>query len=320
MSGVASGLRWLASPAAAVLAVFASCGLYVHLRGKARLGWLRQMSGLSTLTAPYSVLAYLFSAVPRTPYLDVALLPELSLLRTHWEAIRDEALALHDAGLISSPAGYEDAGFNSFFRHGWKRFYLRWYGETLPSAERLAPRTLELLSRLPSVRAAMFVRMAPRSRLPLHRDPYAGSLRYHLGLRTPNSDKCTIFVDGEPYFWRDGEDVLFDETYVHYARNDTAEDRFILFCDVERPMRSAAFARMNRLVGDHLMHAARTRNVDGESVGAINRAFGLLYPIRALGKRVRRRSKPVYYLLKYALLLSAIGLPLLALAWLLAPR
>ncbi|MBI3526606.1 MAG: hypothetical protein HY067_01405 [Betaproteobacteria bacterium] len=24
-------------------------------------------------------------------------------------------------------------------------------------------------------------------------------------------------IDGEPYFWKDGEDVLLDETFIHYA-------------------------------------------------------------------------------------------------------
>jgi hypothetical protein len=25
---------------------------------------------------------------------------------------------------------------------------------------------------------------------------------------------CRITVDGEPYFWRDGEPVMFDETFI----------------------------------------------------------------------------------------------------------
>jgi hypothetical protein len=34
-----------------------------------------------------------------------------------------------------------------------------------------------------------------------------------------------------------GEDLLFDETYLHYAENATSDDRIIRFCDVERPLR-----------------------------------------------------------------------------------
>ncbi|MGH6634584.1 MAG: aspartyl/asparaginyl beta-hydroxylase domain-containing protein, partial [Gammaproteobacteria bacterium] len=54
------------------------------------------------------------------------------------------------------------------------------------------------------------------------------SLRYHLGLVTPSSDDCFINVDGVPYSWRDGEAFLFDETYLHYARNDSDQYRLIL--------------------------------------------------------------------------------------------
>jgi len=90
--------------------------------------------------------------------------------------------------------------------------------------------------------------MAPKSRLPTHRDPFAGSLRFHLGLRTPNSEKCRITVDGQTYWWKDGEGVLFDETFLHRAENETDEDRLILFCDVERPLRTRAARAFNHFI------------------------------------------------------------------------
>jgi beta-hydroxylase len=96
----------------------------------------------------------------------------------------------------------------------------------------------------------MFALLPPGGRLVAHRDPCAGSLRYHLGLVTPNADTCKIFIDGEPYFWKDGEDVLFDETYIHYAENKSDVTRMILFCDVERPM-------TNGLVGKQLKAKSR---------------------------------------------------------------
>ncbi len=146
----------------------------------------------------------------------------------------------------------------------------------------------------------MFVRMAPKSRLPVHRDPFAGSLRFHLGLRTPNSEKCRITVDGQTYWWKDGEGVLFDETFLHRAENETDEDRFILFCDVERPLRTRAARAFNHFIGDTLMRAFRTKNVQGEEVGALSRTFAALYPIRVLGKRIKQYNRPLYFTLKYA--------------------
>ena len=51
---------------------------------------------------------------------------------------------------------------------------------------------------IPSVHAALFALLPGKSKLGEHRDPFAGSLRYHLGLKTPNSDLCRIYVDGTP--------------------------------------------------------------------------------------------------------------------------
>src|SRR4029079_7146631 len=158
-------------------------------------------------------------------------------------------------------------------------------------AKALCPRTLELLAQVPAVRAAMFVRMAPKSRLPVHRDPFAGSLRFHLGLDTPNSDKCRITVDGQAYWWKDGEGVLFDETFLHKAENDTDQDRFILFCDVERPLRLAALRGFNHFVVSTLMRCFRPRNVRGEEVRFLTRVCQAVYPIRVLGKRIKKWNR-----------------------------
>jgi beta-hydroxylase len=288
--------------------VFVPTALYAHFRGRTHIGFLREVFGPATLLAPINVPIYLSSAVPATPFLDLDLVPGLRFLEQHWKELRAEAERLYSHGDIRGSELYDDAGFNSFFRHGWTRFYLKWYGAPPPSAQALCPRTLELLEQVPAVRAAMFVRMAPKSRLPVHRDPFAGSLRFHLGLATPNSEKCHITVDGQDYWWKDGEGVLFDETFLHRAANETDQDRFILFCDVERPLRLAALRGFNHFVGNTLMRSFRTRNVPGEEVGALNRVFQAIYPIRVLGKRIKKRSRPLYFFLKYAMVAAVFYL------------
>ena len=90
---------------------------------------------------------------------------------------------------------------------------------------RCARRPLRWCSRSPrsTARCSRCCRRA--AKLGTHRDPFAGSLRYHLGLVTPNADSCRIFVDGEPYYWRDGEAVMFDETFIHWAENKSRRRR-----------------------------------------------------------------------------------------------
>lgn len=258
---------------ALVLLVFIGSTLYVHLRGKARLPVLRQFVNHSALFAPYNALMYLFSSVPSKPYLDRTRFPELDVLRDNWGDIREEAMRLFDEGYIRAAEKNNDAGFGSFFKKGWKRFYLKWYDKPLPSAMALCPRTVALVSAIPNVKGAMFALLPGGSHLNPHRDPFAGSLRYHLGLATPNSDGCRIYVDGQPYAWRDGQDVMFDETYVHWVKNETNETRVILFCDIERPLSNRFMTRINRRVSAFLGRATAPQNLDDERVGGINQAY-----------------------------------------------
>jgi beta-hydroxylase len=286
----------------AVAAWFVSSAVYIHFRGRVRHRLKRQISDHSTVMAPYNVFVYLRSAVPNTPMQDVGRIPELKLLRDNWRIIREEAQALYGLGAIRQSDGTNDLAFNSFFRKGWTRFYLKWYRDYLPSALQNCPRTIELLRQTPSVKAAMFTVLQPHSTLGEHRDPFAGSLRYHLGLVTPNSDDCAIYVDGHAYSWRDGEDVLFDETFIHSAKNDTGQYRIILFCDVERPMKGPISRAVNRVFGRVMVAAAASRNLPDEKLGAMNHAFAYIYSIRRAGKWLKDRSRKGYYAIKYALM------------------
>jgi beta-hydroxylase len=291
-----------------LLSTYAFSIAYTHLRGAIRLKFLRQLTDHSSFMAPINAIMYLFSAVPRTPFLDVARFPELHVLRENWQLIREEAASLYKEGYITASDKYDDIGFNSFFRRGWKRFYLKWYNTPLSSAQALCPKTVELIQRIPTINAAMFTLLPKDSFLFEHRDPYAGSLRYHLGLITPNDEKCCIYVDGHPYFWRDGEDVLFDETYVHRAENKTDHDRIILFCDVKRPLKNIIADKFNIFFSRTVMRAASSKNLPTEQVGAINKSFKYLYQVRLLGKRLKSYNRKLYYLTKYAIYIGLLGL------------
>jgi beta-hydroxylase len=298
----------LLAPQFMALYAFAACATYIHFRGRERLRIGRQLGDHSTIMAPYNVLMYLFSAVPNKPVLGLENFPELRKLRDNWRVIRAEAEQLFDEGRIRAAATNNDWGFHSFFKSGWKRFYLKWYEDFLPSARASCPKTVELLRSIPSVHGAMFALLSPGAKLGNHRDPFAGSLRYHLGLVTPNSSKCHIFVDGVECVWRDGEDFLFDETFIHRAENATDQPRIVLFCDVERPLRTRVMTAVNRWVSTHLVKAVATSNVEGEKVGVINRAFGYLYEVHLAGQRVKAWNYRVYRALKLSLICAVAGL------------
>lgn len=293
------------SPQLLVLYVFAFSALYIHFRGRVRHNFTRQITDHSTFLAPYNALVYLFSAVPSRPYQNVDDFPELKPLRDNWTIIRDEAMRLYEAGHIKAADKRNDIAFNTFFKRGWKRFYLKWYGDTMPSAADLCPRTVALVNSIPSVNAALFALLPPGSRLGEHRDPFAGSLRYHLGLSTPNSESCSITVDGEKYAWRDGDCVMFDETYIHSAVNNADTTRIILFCDVTRPLKTRIMRAVNNFVIRHLVKLTAAQNEDGEQVGVVNRFSATVYKLKDIFKEAKRANRTAYYAAKYAILGAA---------------
>ena len=108
--------------------------LHIHFRGKVRLPFGRQLFDHSSFMAPINIFMHLFSKVPSTPYIPVREFPELSVLQENWPVIREEGLRLIEMKKIKASEENNDAGFNSFFKTGWKRFYLKWYNASHPSA------------------------------------------------------------------------------------------------------------------------------------------------------------------------------------------
>ena len=278
--------------------------LHIHFRGRVRLPFGRQLFDHSSFMAPINIFMHSFSRVPSTPYLPVSNFPELAPLQQNWQVIRAEAENLLRLQKIKASEQNDDAGFNSFFKAGWKRFYLKWYDASHPSAERLCPKTYALLQGIPSVKAAMFAELPHGAKLNPHRDPFAGSMRYHLGLATPNDDRCFIEVDGERHSWRDGQGVVFDETYIHWAINGSESDRVILFCDVERPMRYRWMGAFNRWFGRTVMTAAASPNETGDQVGLVSKLFRISFTMGQYRRRLKAWNKTVYNITRVALVIA----------------
>jgi beta-hydroxylase len=298
----------LIAPQLLVVYAFVASAIYVHFRGRERLRIGRQLGDHSTFLAPYNVLLYMFSGVPNKPVLPVETFPELKKFSDNWQTIRDEAASPFDEGRIRAATANNDWGFYSFFKSGWKRFYLKWYDDPLPSARQLSPKTVELVQSVPSIKGAMFAVLPSGAKLGGHRDPFAGSLRYHLGLVTPNSEDCRTFVDGVQCSYYDGKGFVFDETFIHWAENKTDKNRIIFFCDIERPMSNGIMTRVNHWVNTHIVKISQSPNVEGEKVGGLNVVFSYVYEIHLLGRKLKDWNRKVYYAVKYSLATAIVAL------------
>lgn len=159
--------------------------------------------------------------------------------------LEDKALLILEEYLKVSEQR-EIPGIDEFFveqqvlakNKSWKSFPLVVYGNEFVNNTALCPHTRNALMQIEGFRSAMFSILSAHQEIPPHRGPFKGLLRIHLGLIVPKEDtkSCYIEVGGVRREWVAGKCMMFDDTHVHAAYNQTNEDRVVLFIDILRPL------------------------------------------------------------------------------------
>jgi aspartyl/asparaginyl beta-hydroxylase (cupin superfamily) len=178
--------------------------------------------------------------------------PELLELDRNYPVIREELLGILP-GKRSIPRYHElDAMQYNISamvdpEKDWKVYPLDIMGVRPPAFCARCPRTTALLDGIPGLFEAFFSILEAGKSIPAHVGPYRGYLRYHLGLVVPEEDPPSIRVKDEVYTWKEGESVLFDDSWNHEVINKSPGDRVVLIVDIRRPM-PQPFDGVNRLV------------------------------------------------------------------------
>jgi len=180
-----------------------------------------------------------FSNVPDTPFTAPASFPWIPGLESHWREVRAELeQVLKRPEILPNFQDISKDQVNITQDDRWKTFFLYGYGYRMDKNCALCPETTKLVESIPGMYTAFFSVLSPGKRIPLHRGPYKGLLRCHLGLIVPGpQEKCWIEVGGEVGHWEEGKCIVFDDTYKHQVHNDTPHTRVVLFLDIVRPMR-----------------------------------------------------------------------------------
>jgi beta-hydroxylase len=182
--------------------------------------------------------------------------PGLAALEASYADVRAECEALVKMRQrlvdVESLAGkYTTGGIHAI---AWKALMLKSH-RFIDENCALAPRTAELLRGIPGLYTAFFSVLEADQYITPHWGYWKGFLRYHLGVLVPNNNadrSCWLRVNpnaqdnakhdpalvdrGETYYWREGEGVMFDDTYLHDAKNGSDQVRVILWLDLKRKM------------------------------------------------------------------------------------
>ncbi len=190
------------------------------------------------LMTPLTRLIERTSIVPTTPFLHRQDFPWIPYLESHWHEIRaeldqvltyrDDLPLFHEINIDATDIGSKD----------WRSFFLYGFGLRSDANCARCPKTAALVESIPGMFTAMFSILAPGAHLPPHTGPWKGVVRYHLGLMVPIPvENCGIKVGGVTAYWREGESLVFDDTYEHSVWNETGGTRVVLFLDILRPCR-----------------------------------------------------------------------------------
>ena len=187
-----------------------------------------------------------FPDLPPGPYHDPMLQPWAATLRDAWQEIRDEALHLlrEDRDFVSflnlkpgqkAPSSLGGAAENP----AWDAYFFYRHGVRYDANHVRCPRTSELLESIELCRVARqapeicFSLLRPQSTILPHYGVTNTRLVFHLPLVVPAN--CALSVAGVEHRWREGEPILFDDTYEHEAWNRSDEQRLILLMDCWNP-------------------------------------------------------------------------------------
>jgi aspartate beta-hydroxylase len=173
--------------------------------------------------------------------------PFLKELEQATAVIRDELLGVLDGDDQFSPYVDmpENAPGNTIFAalnhsRDWSAYHLYRHGERVEAHCRRCPKTVALMESLPIMRIPdhspeiLFSQLRPKTHIPPHTGVINGRLTVHLPLIVPE-DCGALRAGDEMRPWRVGECLIFDDSFVHEAWNQSEQTRVVLIFDIWHP-------------------------------------------------------------------------------------
>jgi aspartate beta-hydroxylase len=192
---------------------------------------------------------FFFPDLPSQPYLDPTAQPWAPTLLSAFEGIRNDALSV-----LAETAGFEDfvrlrqgdrmANYLGGQRPSWEAFFFFRHGTRYDENHARCPATSRALESVDLCRIAdhapeiCFSLLAPGTHILPHYGVTNVRTVMHLPLVVPRD--CALNIVGVgPHVWREGELMMFDDTFQHEAWNRSTEPRLILLMDCWNPALSA---------------------------------------------------------------------------------
>lgn len=204
-----------------------------------------------------------------SPYKSLRRLHDL--IRANHDQILFEVNRLYHLGYKGYPGAHIDQHQYALTegRTEWSPYWIKFF-HTYTGISTSLPTLTRIVKLLEDDLMNCYVSILwPGAYLPTHRGPTMGTWKYHYGLSIPASGEMGIVVNNVTYHWKNGEDIMFDDSLDHSAYNFASEPRFIVLADVYRefddPLLTKLNKRLHAVAGrmDHMMDIQRRLAEDG---------------------------------------------------------
>jgi aspartyl/asparaginyl beta-hydroxylase (cupin superfamily) len=165
------------------------------------------------------------------PVHDPSTFPGVAALKQAWPDIRKEL-----AGVVDR---FQRAAYDSDVHNKpWNTYYFYLRRRAVSEHLRQCPRTAEALAGLPSDHTHVcFSAIQPGGHLVPHTGATNTTLTLHLGVQ--DCAGATLWVGGEGIPYRDGEVLVFDDSYVHWVEHTGPRTRYTLMVSLWHPQLNA---------------------------------------------------------------------------------
>jgi aspartate beta-hydroxylase len=211
--------------------------------------YLRRRAPVYTHEKQRPATMYIPRLQPR-PFFEREDFPWIGELEAATDAIREELLALlrDEAGFepyVQLPADHPQAAAWATVNNArdWSAFHLFRHGRPNPANAARCPRTMAILENLPLMRIpnhapeVVLSLLKPGAHIPPHYGSVNGRLIVHLPLIVP-PDCGYLCAAGEKRAWQEGRCLIFDDSFVHEAWNDSDQPRVVMLLDIWNPQLS----------------------------------------------------------------------------------
>ncbi len=188
-----------------------------------------------------------FPGLPQGPYCDPYLQPWASKLRDAWLDIRTEAAALliedrDFESFLGLKPGQPSTGYVSGANPNaaWDAYFFYRHGTRFDDHHARCPMTSAMIESLDLCRIGnqapevCFSVIRAQSSIVAHYGVTNTRMVMHLPLIVP-SDCALNIVDAGEHHWKEGELMMFDDTFKHEAWNNSDQPRLILLMDCWNP-------------------------------------------------------------------------------------